>query len=738
MRFRLIQGFLKRSPVGRIFLLMGPALLCIIMGASSVMAQTTDDHGDFLNDATNLGLGSSAAGRIDPGDDRDVFKLDLSGSLGNTSVWIHTTGDLDTWGGLYDSNGDLLAGNDDTTTSAGVIVDTNFRIPQTLAPGVYYVSVQSADGVTTGDYTVHAMADDHGHYLDVATPLALGGSATGRVAPGFDWDVFELDLSGAAGLTHVWIHTTGGLDTRGWLYDSDGNFLRFDDNTISGGVIVDTNFRIPWTLAPGVYYIIVANADGVTTGDYTVHAMADDHGHYLAVATPLALGGVAAGRIEPGFDWDVFELDLSGAAGTTDVWIYTTGGLDTRGWLYDGDGNVLAFNNDSFLVGRKSEFQLRRRLSSGVYYIAVASWSTSNYDYGAYDTGDYTLHAEAVTDPGTTPSTATILNLDQPIPGKVEATGDADYFKLDLARLTNLVVQANNRFRRYHTSGEAIPRGHLYVAILDRQGTEIPVNISDDREGTLGILIEDSFGPGTYYVKVTTRYGEATYPVPYTIQAYEDADYTGFIEGCEAETLANSQIGDSLYGCQWHLQNREQGGEDINVESVWAEGFNGEGVNIAVVDDTIDYSHEDLAENLNGSLNHDYGGMNGAYRPFDHHGTAVAGIIAARSNDIGVRGVAPRANIYGYNYTSGDWQEFQDINQADAMTRNRVATAVSNNSWGPPEGPGLGHSGRLWELAIDSGIREGHDGKGTFYVFAGGNGGRGHRENQDGSVLEAT
>ena len=159
--------------------------------------------------------GHSVAGRIDPGDDRDVFKLDLSSGPGTTDVWIYTTGTLDTQGWLYDSNGDFLASNNDTTTSGGVIVETNFRIPRTLAPGVYYVSVRSADRVTTEDYTLHAKADDHGHFLDTATTLSLGSPVAGRIDLGFDRDVFKLDLSGASGNTHVWLYTTGDLDTWG-------------------------------------------------------------------------------------------------------------------------------------------------------------------------------------------------------------------------------------------------------------------------------------------------------------------------------------------------------------------------------------------------------------------------------------------------------------------------------------------------------------------------------------------
>ena len=71
----------------------------------------------------------------------------------------------------------------------------------------------------------------------------------------------------------------------------------------------------------------------------------------------------------------------------------------------------------------------------------------------------------------------------------------------------------------------------------------------------------------------------------------------------------------------------------------------------------------------------------------------------------------------------------------DAMARNRVVTAVSNNSWGPRGGPWYSRASQFWELAIDSGIREGYDGKGVFYVFSAGNGGRDHRLNPDGTPV---
>ena len=70
--------------VGRILLLAVLLFLFLILNAVDAGAETTDDHGNYLNNATNLPLGSSVAGRIDPGNDVDIFKLDLSGRSGST------------------------------------------------------------------------------------------------------------------------------------------------------------------------------------------------------------------------------------------------------------------------------------------------------------------------------------------------------------------------------------------------------------------------------------------------------------------------------------------------------------------------------------------------------------------------------------------------------------------------------------------------------------------------------
>ena len=126
-------------------------------------------------------------------------------------------------------------------------------------------------------------------------------------------------------------------------------------------------------------------------------------------------------------------------------------------------------------------------------------------------------------------------------------------------------------------------------------------------------------------------------------------------------------------------QFRNGAGQDVRVEEVWPT-YTGSGINVAVVDDGMHHQHEDLTDNVLTSFNHNYDpDLTDIYHPFEDHGTAVAGLIAAKDNSLGMRGVAPEAKIYGYNYLVGE----SDANEANAMSRDATTTAISNNSWGP-------------------------------------------------------
>ena len=201
---------------------------------------------------------------------------------------------------------------------------------------------------------------------------------------------------------------------------------------------------------------------------------------------------------------------------------------------------------------------------------------------------------------------------------------------------------------------------------------------------------------------------------------------------------------DPLYASQWHLKNTGQAadagpaataGQDVNVEPVWNScndngSCKGEGIAIAVVDRGVEIAHPDLQPNLSNSLAGRVYSLNGAPANGDPtpvqtdrenaHGTAVAGIVAARDNNgLGGRGVAPRATFTGYALL----QASTNSNEADAMAFQAKDVAVSNNSWGPADGNGqLSDANSLWRDAIEFGLASGRNGLGTIYVWAAGNG----------------
>ena len=464
------------------------------------------------------------------------------------------------------------------------------------------------------------------------------------------------------------------------------------------------------------FLLIASNAGGQTGGD--------DHGNSFDTATLVELGSSVEGRIDPGDDRDVFKFDLSDASGPTDLWVYTMGEFDTFGGLYDSSGTLIALNDDGLFDDQIRAFSIRSVVDPGVYYAIATSYLG--------EPGDYTLHARAVTDPGSSIETSKSLVLGSHAGGTVDTQDGVDYFRLDFAEMKHVIIDAR--------SSNLLP---LDAALLDADGNEITANIDPvSLRGfgalfPIGIEIAEDFEPGTYYLKVTSPGAPSlfgppreevgpppeeapTKSVPYAIFFEEDIDYTELLEDCATDTRAlnDPTISDPLYSCQWHLSSSQW--HDINVQSVWEEGIKGEGINVAVVDDGMYHTHEDLKDNVNSELNHDYTGEDDIYNPFDHHGTNVAGLIAARDNDVGVRGAAPRATVYGYNFLTPG--ATTGLNLVDAMIRNGVQTAVSNNSWGPFDGPGASLTFSFWRQAINTGITAGYDGRGIFYAFAGGNG----------------
>ncbi|MFH1332216.1 MAG: S8 family serine peptidase [archaeon] len=110
--------------------------------------------------------------------------------------------------------------------------------------------------------------------------------------------------------------------------------------------------------------------------------------------------------------------------------------------------------------------------------------------------------------------------------------------------------------------------------------------------------------------------------------------------------------------------------KQIGADKVWAEGIDGSGVKVAVLDTGIDIDHVELQDSYLGG--YDY--VNNDDNPDDDngHGTHVAGIITANGNDANAKGVAPSAGIYMYKVCDSAGSCYED----DMMAAMEAAVAT--------------------------------------------------------------
>lgn len=174
---------------------------------------------------------------------------------------------------------------------------------------------------------------------------------------------------------------------------------------------------------------------------------------------------------------------------------------------------------------------------------------------------------------------------------------------------------------------------------------------------------------------------------------------------------------DKHFDKQWYLQDGDSG---VKLPQAWAKSVGKQEVIVAVIDDGVDLLHPDLQGQLVAGrdfldLNQ---GTNPQPAPGDAHGTACAGIIAARAdNDAGIAGIAWNSKvmpirIYGRNsdgvFTFIDYRDVADAIHHAVENKARVI----NCSWG---GPPV-FSAKV-ETAIDEAVA-----RGCLVIFSAGNG----------------
>ena len=185
---------------------------------------------------------------------------------------------------------------------------------------------------------------------------------------------------------------------------------------------------------------------------------------------------------------------------------------------------------------------------------------------------------------------------------------------------------------------------------------------------------------------------------------------------------------DSMFFFQWPLEHRNGNGSsagvDLNVRAAWPYST-GKGVTVAVADSGVELNHVELTNCVAGAPHYNFATAetNGAPVNRDKtgaHGTEVAGLIAAQSNNARMVGVAPDAHlaswaIFDTNSFLASEEQLMDMYQ---YASNSVS--VQNHSWSH-EGITQNAVSLLEQVGISNAISQGRAGRGSVMVRAAGN-----------------
>ncbi|TRY57783.1 hypothetical protein DNTS_012046 [Danionella cerebrum] len=168
---------------------------------------------------------------------------------------------------------------------------------------------------------------------------------------------------------------------------------------------------------------------------------------------------------------------------------------------------------------------------------------------------------------------------------------------------------------------------------------------------------------------------------------------------------------------------------EMNILAAWQRGFTGRNVVVSILDDGIERSHPDLAQNYDQLASYDVNGND--YDPTprydatneNKHGTRCAGEVAAAANNSHcIVGIAYNARIGGVRMLDGD---VTDVVEAKSLGIRPDYIDIYSASWGPDDdGKTVDGPGPLAKQAFELGIKKGRKGLGSIFVWASGNGGR--------------
>ena len=328
---------MKKIVIGMVFIMVSAALF----------AQN--------NIGNDFATGSNSAQNVTPG---TVLNATLQQ---NNSYWyriaapggiltVFTDSNIDTTMRLYNTNGEEIEYNDDGG------IDLNARISRFVPAGTYFIRV-SGYGSASGPFSLHV------NVISPPVTVITPGTVHNATLQANAEHMYQLTVSGGV----FTIYTDSNIDTVMWLYNAAGDELAYNDD---GGI--DSNARISRFVPAGTYFIRVKGYSEGAIGPYSLHTLSPP-------VTDITPGTVHNATLQANAE-HMYRVTLPQGR----VTLFTDSNIDTVMWLYDADGNELAYNDDG---GTDNNALISHYCAPGTYFIRVGA-------YNEYSTGPYSLHIQ--------------------------------------------------------------------------------------------------------------------------------------------------------------------------------------------------------------------------------------------------------------------------------------------------------------------------------------------------------
>ncbi|MEB3356566.1 MAG: S8 family serine peptidase [Synechococcales bacterium] len=369
---------------------------------------------------------------------------------------------------------------------------------------------------------------------------------------------------------------------------------------------------------------------------------------------------------------DIFEFQLD-AAGRISIDLRSASNdLELNLYREEAPGVRSAVIDGATLLSSRPKARLRERLGPGTYFVEV---STSGDEEARYR---MTLTSDTAGGRLRQAENLGTLSDEETVRGFVGDRDTDDYYRFRVEgtqtfnlKLNGLSADADVALIRDGDRNRRVNGNEIIAASVNGRSRAETIRATLN-EGEYYILVRQFKGNTNYTLSLSTQQAPS---------GFESADFGyGLVDaaGAVATAAGRDNTFDLLPGMDdvtWEV-------DLVNAPEAWQRNFTGDGIVVAVLDTGVDYTHEDINDNIwrnpleieGNGIDDDNNGFIDDVRGWsfaensndpmdrDGHGTHVAGTIGAEKNNIGITGIAYDAKIMPVKVLGDDGSgSFDDI-----------------------------------------------------------------------------